>query len=341
MLSASRYFCILLALLLYQTAFPSSLRPQAPPSNGGDFSQNSEAKKVPAGVILVKGAWASASDSTTPVPESGSITDNLYSNPYFSLTYTLPPGWVQKFTGPPPSDSGYYVLGQFRPGDTSQDAPHGSILVAAQDLFFTQIHAKNALELVLYTQTNLSPIYKIERTPAEVTIAGHTFVRYDYVSPVAELHWHVLTTQIRCHTVQFIFASRDVKLTDSLIAQMNSMKLPAEANPTSGSGGGLAPVCIKDYASGENVLERVDPFFTERRFNPVPVRIIIDKEGKVKHIHFLSAFPEQAKAISDALAQWRFKPYLQDGQPVAVETGVMFGHAPRPITSANDTSVNE
>ena len=36
------------------------------------------------------------------------------------------------------------------------------------------------------------------------------------------------------------------------------------------------------------MISRVDPIFTEHRFNPVPVRIIIDKEGKVRHIHFVA-----------------------------------------------------
>jgi Gram-negative bacterial TonB protein C-terminal len=74
-------------------------------------------------------------------------------------------------------------------------------------------------------------------------------------------------------------------------------------------------------------MARVDPVFIEHRFNPVPVRIIIDKRGRIEHIHFLSAFPDQAKAISDALSQWRFKPYLRNGEPVEVETGLLFGAA--------------
>jgi hypothetical protein len=119
------------------------------------------------------------------------------------------------------------------------------------------------------------------------------------------------------------------------------MDLPAEAGPISGRGGGEVPVCIKDYARNENIMERVDPVFTERRFNPVPVRIIIDKEGKVKHIHFLSAFPEQAKAISDALSQWRFRPCLRDGKPVEVETGILFGRAPRPATPPSTNAATE
>jgi hypothetical protein len=122
---------------------------------------------------------------------------------------------------------------------------------------------------------------------------------------------------------------------------MSTMNLPREAGAISGTGGGDVPLCLKDYARDENIVEREDPVFTERRFNPVPVRIIIDKEGKVKHIHFLSAFPDQSKAIADALAQWRFRPYLRDGQPLEVETGIMFGRAPRRTTPSAADAVSE
>jgi hypothetical protein len=257
------------------------------------------------------------------------VANNVYSNPYFGLTYTLSPDWLEKYTGPPPSDSGYYVLAQIRPADTFKGAARGSILIAAQDLFFTLTPARNVLELMSYSKDKLNAEYQVEQPPTLVNIAGHSFVRFDYGSPVAGLHWHVLATQIRCHMVQFVFTSRDTKLVESLIQEMDKMTLPAEAGPISGRGGGDVPVCIKDYASPENVMERVEPVFAERRFNPVPVRIIIDKEGKVRHVHFLSAFPEQAKAISDVLSQWRFKPCVRDGHLVEVEAGILFGRAPR------------
>jgi hypothetical protein len=318
---------LLLAVLGFSTTFLA--RAQGAPQSGGDFSNNPLAKKVPTETILVKGAWSSSSDSVTPVPEGGRVANNLYGNQYFGLAYALSPGWTEKYSGPPPSDSGYYVLAQIRPADTIKGASRGSILIAAQDLFFTVAPARNALELTNFSKDSLNSEYKLEQPPTLVSIASHSFVRFDYGSPVAELHWHVLATQIRCHMVQFVFTSRDTKLMESLIQEMNKLSLPDEAGPISGRGGGDVPVCIKDYASGENVFERVDPVFAQRRFNPVPVRIIIDKEGKIKHIHFLSAFPDQATAISDALFQWRFRPFLLDGKPVEVETGIMFGRAPR------------
>ena len=61
-------------------------------------------------------------------------------------------------------------------------------------------------------------------------------------------------------------------------------------------------------------------------------RVKMEANEEVKHIHFLSAFPDQAKAITDTLSQWRFRPYLRNGLPVEVETGIMFG---RPLQSVN------
>src|SRR5258708_307973 len=227
-------------------------RTQGPPQSGSDFSNNPQPNALPSDVILVKGAWSSASDLVTPVPESGRVANNVFSNRYFGLTYPLLSDWTEKYSGPPPSDSGYYVLSQIRPADTSKGTSRGSILIAAQDLFFTLIPAKNALGLINYTKDSLNADYKVEQTPTPVTIANLSFVRFDYGSPVAELHWHVLATEIRCHMVQFVFTSRDTNLAEGLIQALNNMNLPAEAGLGLGMGGNDVPVCIKDYASGEH-----------------------------------------------------------------------------------------
>ena len=276
---------------------------------------------------MVKGAWSSASDSVTPLPEGGIVTDNIFRNQYFGLTYVLPKDWTEKYKGPPPSDSGRYVLAQIEPTDTYKGLTRGSILITAQDMFFSSLPVSNALELINYTKDNLQADYRVELPPTELKIAGRSFRFFAYESPVAELHWYVVATEIRCHTVEIVLTSRNTKLLESLLLDMNKMIVPEEANPTGGTSEGAYPVCLKNYGSDQSVITRVDPVFTDRAFNPVPVRIIIDKEGKVKHIHFLSAFPGQAKVITDALKQWKFKPYLRGGHPVEVETGIVFGPA--------------
>ncbi len=315
---------------------------QSTARSGGDFSSNLQpATKVPQGVILVKGAWASASDSTTPVPEGGSVANNVFSNSYFGVTYPIPADWMEKFQGPPPSDQGRYVLVQLNPADTFKGPARGTILITAEDLFFTPLPASNAAELVSYSKDNLQADHKVEMEPTSAKIAGRPFTFFAYWSPVAQLHWYVFATEIRCHAVEIVLTSRDTSLLKTLTLGLNRMTLPDGASPTAGTGGGAVPVCIKDYARDANVITRVEPVFTEHRFNPVPVRITIDKQGKVKHIHFLSAFSDQAKAITDALQQWKFKPYVQDGKPVEVETGILFGRTLRPTASQAASRVVE
>ena len=257
---------------------------------------------------------------------------------YFGMTYPLPKDWTEKYKGPPPSDTGRYVLAQIRPDVTFKGPARGTILITAEDMFFTALPATNAVQLINYEKDNLQADYKLELPPTQAKVAGRSFTFFAYWSPIAELHWYVLATQIRCHAVEVVLTSRDTKLLESLMLDLNRMELPAEATPPAGTGGNEVPVCMKDYASDEHVITRVAPVFTERRFNSVPVRIIIDKEGKVKHIHFLSAFPDQAKAITDAFKQWKFKPYLQSGKPVEVETGIMFGSSSRPTPASTENA---
>jgi protein TonB len=81
---------------------------------------------------------------------------------------------------------------------------------------------------------------------------------------------------------------------------------------------------LNGYASA-NVVAQTDPSFMTHRFNTIPVRVIVGKDGSVKHVHVLYALPEQSQSILAALRTWRFKPYRVDGRAVAVETGLRFG----------------
>jgi Gram-negative bacterial TonB protein C-terminal len=155
--------------------------------------------------------------------------------------------------------------------------------------------------------------FEVEKKPVETTVAGRPAVFFPYWSPVAGLHWYTLSTKIRCHTVKIIMTS---------------------------TGGGLFPVCIKDYARGDHLIQHEEPIFPMRRFNAVPVRIIIGKDGAIKHVHILTAFPEQEQAVYAALKKWRYRPYEQNGQPMEVETGIMFGQplAPRPASGRVKTA---
>ena len=54
----------------------------------------------------------------------------------------------------------------------------------------------------------------------------------------------------------------------------------------------------------------------------VVLTAIIDKDGNIENLQLMSGHPMLAPAAIDAVKQWRYKPYLLNGQPVEVETTV-------------------
>lgn len=275
-------------------------------------------RAVPRNTILVKGATSSASDATTPVPEGAMVRAGRLESSYFGFSYRIPPGWTEEVKGPPPSDSGNYVLSLLVPSQKTATSPKGSILIQAQDLFFTAAPTTDAMQMVSYVRDHLLPTHQVERAPAEVKIGDRTFARFDYGAPDVGLHWHIAATDIRCHTVQFIFSGPDPEALDQMIAGLSQL-----------DAAGRAPLCVAGYAVPANIIKRVAPAFATRRYNPIPARILIDKEGRVKHVHVISAFAEQSTALLEALKQWRFKPYRKDGKAVEIETEAMFGDGQR------------
>ena len=54
----------------------------------------------------------------------------------------------------------------------------------------------------------------------------------------------------------------------------------------------------------------------------VQLMATISKEGDITHIKVLSGDAQLARAASDAVKQWKYKPYLLNGEPVEIQTQV-------------------
>jgi len=54
----------------------------------------------------------------------------------------------------------------------------------------------------------------------------------------------------------------------------------------------------------------------------VLLKVMISKDGDVTEVATISGRPDLAALASDAVRQWKYKPYLLSGQPVEVETTV-------------------
>jgi TonB family protein len=132
----------------------------------------------------------------------------------------------------------------------------------------------------------------------------------------------MFVTEIRCHLVSFNLTTREPELLSNLAHSLDNLSY---ASGKRGAAAASFPVCDKGYATPENILKRVEPADAPGpRFAPVPVRVVIDGDGMVKHIHVIRSSDEQRKSIEDALRQWKFKPPRVNGRAVEIETGLTF-----------------
>jgi hypothetical protein len=246
--------------------------------------------------------------SVIPDPQDGKVAGGFYTNAYFGLSYPLPQGFGEGLAGPDPSDSGYYVLGNFVP----QAAPTATILMAAQDMFFAGSR-RDVAAVAKDFRESISQVeaMSIDREPSEVRIGNRAAWRVDFSG--VGLYRAMIVTEIRCHLVSVTLTMRSSDERDALVQSLDRLSAAGRA----------APVCIRDYA--DQALQKVQPAEVSSSPTPIPVRIIIGTDGAVKHVHVIRATETQRKGIENALRQWTFKPHVIAGQAVEVETGLAFG----------------
>jgi hypothetical protein len=267
------------------------------------------------------------SQSTTegldqPDPEDGSVSGASYHNPYFGLSVPLPPGWSEGLAGPPPSNVGSYVLTAL--DGTTVDA--ATMLIVAQDLFFSAKPFVNAAAMAADFREAIAamPDMTIDNGPASTTVANETMLRLDYHAGGLFRVW--LAAERRCHVVTFNITGTDRGRIDNIVRGLDTMTLPADATQAVGTpvAGRAIPICIKDYVTPQTLLRKVEPIPIDSGDLKVPVRIIIGTDGRVRHVHVISAFPAQRRAITEALMQWEFTPHDVAGHLSEVETGLIF-----------------
>jgi hypothetical protein len=253
--------------------------------------------------------------SAMPIPEDGVVTNGRYTNKYFDLSFAVPEGLTAGLAGPEPSETGYYSLTSL----VSANNFAGTILIAAQDMFFApKPHGDIAAEASDFRDA-MARIdgMTIDQEPSEKNIAGHLMRRIDFSG--VGLYRATFVTEIRCHFVSFNLTARSPQLLADLVISVVNLSFSTETSDRPS-----APLCVKDYAVPENLLQKVEPAAIGPKFTSIPVRIIIDQEGDVKQIHVIHASEEQRRSIEEALRQWKFKPPRVDGKAVEIETGLVF-----------------
>jgi len=99
------------------------------------------------------------------------------------------------------------------------------------------------------------------------------------------------------------------------------------------SGGGSAPkpilqtLNISQGVSRGLLMKKVTPVYPStamhlRLEGSVELLATISKNGDITHVKALSGEPQLTKAATDAVKQWKYKPYLLNGEPVEIQTQI-------------------
>jgi hypothetical protein len=261
----------------------------------------------------------SSMSTLAPNPDDGKVTDGVFTNTYFNLSYPLPQGWTEGMPGPGPSVSGYYALATFVPtGEFT-----GTIMVAAQDIFFAAERLDDLMAMTGEFTRSISLVegMTIDRPPAEVRIAGRSFSRVDFSG--VGLFRSTLTTKIRCHFVSFDLTAKSPELLAALLQSLDNLG-PARDKDA----GRIDPMCIENYADTEHLLSKTDPAAVAPIFIPIPVRMVVGSDGSVEHVHVIRATSAQRDSVENALRQWKFRPFKTDDHTTEIETGLLMEFRP-------------
>jgi hypothetical protein len=254
-----------------------------------------------------------------PRPQEGTVANGIYTNKYFHLSYPAPPGWMGAAGGPKPSHSGNYVLTTLAPiGE-----PTGTVMIAAQDTFFAPKALGDAMPAAHELSRTMAalPDMTIDRQPEEATISGRPFSRVDFSG--VGLFRSTWITQIRCHLVSFNLMANTREQLDFLRLSLSKIVYAGDRAAERPD-----PMCMDNYATVENLVAKVDPEAAGPTFTPIPIRIIVNSDGSVKHVHVIRATMEQRNNIERALAQWKFRPREVDGRTEEIETGLLIEFRP-------------
>jgi periplasmic protein TonB len=105
-----------------------------------------------------------------------------------------------------------------------------------------------------------------------------------------------------------------------LLAKSGAVVRPPTADIRTG------PLRVSSLSEG-SLVRKVQPVYppqarVTRTQGPVVLSAIIAADGRITSLHAISGHPFLIPAALDAVSQWRYRPYLLNGQPIEVETQI-------------------
>jgi TonB family protein len=299
----------------------------------------------------------------------GAFRGNSYNNEYFGVTYPLPADWIRvtEITRRAFAAQGLAASVLFSvvhiPQDLTDLRADSSFVLAAvpQAPGTSRDNCKDYLEALLNELvTEKSAGQKGDIT--EFSVSGFDFLRMDleYRSDVNNhasicsannhylLVWEIagLTRKgvdLGASTIHSIVpwqptaiaASEQQSAPAQIAALQNSLGQAATAGDPPAKIATPSRVRIATGLSAGLLLKKVPPVYpplarSNRIQGSVTLQATIDKNGDIQELELLSGPIELAVSAVTAVRQWKYRPYLLNGDPVSVETQIIVNYKLQP-----------
>lgn len=294
--------------------------------------------------------------------ENGSIVNNVYTNECFGFSFAIPEGWQvnTQFAGANGkarhTSKGSLALLLIH---QQKEGPFGNtIALLATDPSSSPPTVQEFVSRIAHGQVGLDGGHReILKDTFSVNSGGKQFFRADYKQTMKQgtLYNAFVFTKFRgyyigesvtaespeeleqsANSLQHISFQEDKPNPQCVMAGDDKPNLGGvlggvlSSNPVTPQSGSGPPqrVRVSQGVSTGLLVNKVPPQYPDvakqaRIQGQVVLQAEIDKHGDVESLTLISGHPMLAPAAIEAVKQWKYKPYLLNGQPVAVETQII------------------
>jgi TonB family protein len=290
--------------------------------------------------------------------ENGSITNNVYSNDCFGFSFAIPDGWHinTQVLGPDAKaihmTKGALVLLML---DQKTEGAFGSIALNTYDASIYDKTVQGFVSRSAHDYVSYDQKYReIVKDAYSVDYAGKTFSRADIKHTMHSgsiLYETSVFTKFRGYYVGENLSAGTPEGLELAASSLQGISfhedkpnpkcvMRGDDNPTGGIIGGVVSsttsipqsdsgqpmrIRVSQGVSARLLIKKVEPQYPDdarqgQIEGKVVLRIVIDKNGDVQGLTLVSGHPMLAPAAIEAVKQWKYKPYLLNGQPMAMET---------------------
>ena len=272
--------------------------------------------------LVLAGAGVSLAQSPTPPNafERGSISDNIYANQPLGITWEFPKEWAVQNEGTSLLSDKYHVMLRLLPSGTQ---------------------SKELVEIDYSTESDTARLVSLVQRKAwepsgqvrYYTVGGGIPAgRNDYTSKDAPPRFLTVLNGQRRGALNLVFVAESAARIEELVQAALRIKV----QPDWGSPDDLPQVTPGSLPRRIRVSQGVLNGMVDRNVQPTypqaareagiqgPVMFLahISTDGTMKNLFVLRGPPLLVQAALEAVTQWRYKPYVLNGNPIELETQI-------------------